>query len=178
VGLSYCKGLSKRALSSIVSERRKRPFSSMAEVYRRTVVERDALENLIKAGFLDSLSICRADRPKLLDEAKMLPEKRKGDPQPEISLEHASSWWESREDRMTGYLPLAETRKERMEWKALALNVSYHPHSPYHTALEDLGVTPSEEVRELSHGSRVRAAGLFEVLQCPRPRADAPSGSS
>jgi error-prone DNA polymerase len=170
VGLSYCKQLSKKALSSIVSERRKRPFSSVADVYRRTFVERDGLENLIKGGFLDTIS----DRLRLLQEAKRLPEKRGDDPQPEIPLQHPSSWWESREDGKTGYLPLAETRRERMEWEVLSLNVSGHPLSPYRRTLGDLGVTPSEEVRDLPHGARARAAGLFEVLQCPPTRSGRP----
>jgi DNA-directed DNA polymerase III PolC len=174
VGLSYCKGLSKRAISSIVSERRKRPFSSVADIYRRTLVERDALESMIKGGFLDSLSNRKADRPRLLGEAKRLPQKRRDDRQLEIPLEHPSSWWESCEDRATGYLPLAETQKERMEWEALSLNVSSHPLSPYHTVLEDLGVTPSEEIRDLPHGARTRAAGLFEVLQCPPTKSGRP----
>jgi error-prone DNA polymerase len=174
VGLSYCKGLSKKAVSSIISERRKRPFSSVADIYRRTLVERDALENLIRAGFLDALSDRKADRLRLLEEAKRLPEKRRDDRQPEIPLEHPSSWWESREDQTTGYLPLAETQKEQMEWETLGLNVSRHPLLPYRTALEDLGVTPSEEVKELPHGSRVRAAGLFECLQCPPTKSGRP----
>ncbi len=170
VGLSYCKQLSSRALSSILAERRKGPFSSVADVYRRTPVERDALENLIKGGFLDAFS----DRPRLLEEAKILPEKRGDDRQPEIPLRHPASWWEGHEDRKTGYLPLAETRRERMEWEVLSLNVSGHPLSPYRGALEDLGVTPSEEVRDLPHGTRTRAAGLFEVLQCPPTRSGRP----
>jgi error-prone DNA polymerase len=174
VGLSYCKGLSKKAVSSMVSERRKRPFSSVADVYRRTIVERDALESLIKAGFLDSFSSRKADRSRLLDEARTLPKKCRDARQPEIPLEHPSSWWESREDRTTGYLPLAETQRERMEWEVLSLNVSFHPLAPYRTVLRELGVTPSEEVKELLHGSRARAAGLFEVLQCPPTKSGRP----
>jgi len=46
VGLSYCKGLSKRAIHSIVSERRRRPFSSVGDLYQRSRVERDSLEKL------------------------------------------------------------------------------------------------------------------------------------
>ncbi len=158
------------AVSSVVSERRERPFSSVADVYRRTAVERDALESMIKAGFLDVLS----DRLRLLEEAKRLPEKRRDDRQPEIPLEHPASWWESREDRMTGYLPLAETQRKRMEWEVLSLNVSFHPLVPYRKALRDLGVTPTEDVKELPHGSRARAAGLFEVLQCPPTKSGRP----
>jgi DNA-directed DNA polymerase III PolC len=170
VGLSYCKGLSRRAVSSVVSERRKMPFSSVADVYRRTAVERDALESMIRAGFLDALS----DRLRLLEEAKRLPEKRRDDRQPEIPLQHPASWWESREDRMTGYLPLAETQRERMEWEVLSLNVSFQPLLPYRATLRELGVTPSEEMKDLPHGTRARAAGLFEVLQCPPTKSGRP----
>jgi error-prone DNA polymerase len=174
VGFSYCKGLSEKAISSILSERKKRPFSSVADLYRRTLVERDALENLVEGGFLDAFSNRGTDRPRLLEEAKDLPKKRKDDSQPEIPLEHPASWWESREDRATGYLPLAETQKEQMEWGTLSLNVSRHPLFPYRKALEDLGVTPSEEMSNLPHGLQTRAAGLFEVLQCPPTKSGKP----
>ena len=46
--------------------------------------------------------------------------------------------------------------------------------APYRDALADLGVTPSGEIRNLPHGSRVRAAGLFECLQCPPTRSGRP----
>src|SRR3712207_9404864 len=61
-----------------------------------------------------------------------------------------------------------------MEWEVLGLNVSRHPLSPYRRALRSLGVTPSEEIRNLPHGTRVRAAGLIECLQCPPTRSGKP----
>src|SRR5918993_3468049 len=56
VGLKYARGLSRKALSSILAERSKAPFSSTLDLYRRTEVGRGALENLVKGGFLDALS--------------------------------------------------------------------------------------------------------------------------
>src|SRR5688572_32472344 len=50
------RGLSRKALSSILAERYKAPFSSTLDLYRRTALGRDALENLVKGGFLDALS--------------------------------------------------------------------------------------------------------------------------
>ena len=173
VGLSYCKGLSERAISSLISERLERSFSSVADVYRRTLVERDSLENLIKGGFLDTLRAGRVDRPGLLGEVGRLP-KRGQERQPEIPLPHPAGWWESRESRRTVYLPLTETNRERMEWEVLGLNVFRHPLSPYRAALRSLGVTPSEEMRDLPHGTRARAAGLIECLQCPPTRSGKP----
>lgn len=61
-----------------------------------------------------------------------------------------------------------------MEWEVLSLNVHRHPLKPYREALAELGVTPSEEIRDLPHGSRVRAAGLFECLQCPPTKSGTP----
>jgi error-prone DNA polymerase len=170
VGLSYCKGISEKAISSIISERGKRAFSSTGDLYQRTDVEQDSLENLIGGGFLDALS----DRTRLLEEAQKLPKKRKNDRQPEIPMPHPTSWWEARESGRATYLPLTETRRERMEWETLGLNVSRHPLCPYRAALEELGVSSSEEIRGLPHGARTRAAGLFEILQCPPTKSGHP----
>jgi DNA polymerase III alpha subunit len=61
-----------------------------------------------------------------------------------------------------------------MEWEVLGLNVFRHPLSPYRRALRSLGVTPSEEISNLPHGTRIRAAGLIECLQCPPTRGGKP----
>jgi error-prone DNA polymerase len=174
VGLSYCKGLSERAVSSIVSERCKKPFSSVADLYQRSRVERDSLENLIKGGFLDALVDRGGDRMRLLEETAVLPKKRPHERQPEIPLPHPASWWSAKERRAVEHLPLAETRRESMEWEVLALNVFRHPLQPYRTVLEDLGVVSSEDVKGLPHGTRARAAGLLECLQCPPTKSGRP----
>ena len=177
VGLKYTKDLSGPALSSILSEREERPFASTADLYQRTAVERDALENLIRAGFLDPLAP-DAGRNGLLAAASDLPKKRSRARrrQAELPLPHPASWWEMREgvaDR-AGYLPLSVEGRERMEWEALSLNVSCHPLSPYRGALKLLGVTPSQEILDLPHGTRVRAAGILEELQRPPTRSGRP----
>jgi error-prone DNA polymerase len=168
VGLRYCKGLSERAISSVISERHKKPFVSVADLYGRAAVEKDSLENLIGGGFLDSLA--GAERSRLLGESETLPRKRRGH-QPEIPLRHPASWWVSREKRSIEHLPLTQTARERMEWEVLGLNVHRHPLAPYREALRELGVVSSEEIRELPHGSRARAAGLIECLQSPPTRS-------
>jgi error-prone DNA polymerase len=132
-------------------------------------VERDALENLIRAGFLDHLAP-DAGRSGLLSSVGNLPKKRSRAPhryQAELPLVHPASWWETREgvvDR-AGYLPLSAEGRERMEWEALSLNVSRHPLSPYREALKRLGVTPSQQILDLPHGTRARAAGLLGAAE-------------
>jgi error-prone DNA polymerase len=174
VGLRYCKGLSEKALSSIVSERRRRPVCSVADLYRRSRVERDSLENLIKGGFLDGLAYRRGDRMRLLGEVEGLPKKRRHERQPEIPLPHPASWWVARENRNVEHLPPTETQRERSEWEILGLNVRRHPLSPYREALGKLGVSQSEALKGLPHGTRARAAGLLECLQCPPTKSGRP----
>ncbi|MDP9409604.1 MAG: DNA polymerase III subunit alpha [Actinomycetota bacterium] len=166
VGLRYCKGLSERSISSIVSGRRKASFASVADLYQRTAVEKDSLESLVRGGFLDSLAE-GSERSRLLGKTATLPKKRRRGQQPEIPLSHPASWWVSRERRSVEHLPLADTAKERMEWEVLGLNIRRHPLSPYREALEGLGVVSSQGIRGLPHGTRARAAGLIECLQSP-----------
>ena len=174
-GYRYCKGLSEKAISSILSERTKKPFSTVADIYQRTAVEKDSLQNLIKGGFLDGLPEYDEDRTRLLEETRNLPRKRKrNDRQPEIPLTHPASWWASREGRSVEYLTLTQTTAERMEWEVLDLNLRRHPLFPYHGALEELGVTPSKDIRDLPSGTRTRAAGLMECLQCPPTKSGVP----
>lgn len=175
VGLSYTKHLSSAAISSLLTERSKKPFASVADLYARTAVEKDGLESLIKGGFLDELSQS-GSREELLAAARDLPKKRRSSRQKELPLPHPASWWEQRlnlGDRAS-YLPPTEARRESMEWEALSLNVFRHPLSPHREALEELRVTPSRKILDLPHGTRVRAAGLLESLQRPPTKSGRP----
>lgn len=168
IGLSYAKHLSKAGLKSVLDERYKRSFASVADLYTRTAVEKDGLESLIKGGFLDRLATS-GNREELLAAARELPKKRRSSRQSELPLPHPASWWEQRlnlGDR-TSYLPPTAERRESMEWETLSLNVLRHPLSPHREALEELRVTPSREILELPHGTKVRSAGLLESLQRP-----------
>ncbi|WP_166395066.1 DNA polymerase III subunit alpha [Rubrobacter marinus] len=174
VGLSYSRGLSRAAVSSILSERSGRPFASVADLYRRTAVEKDSLETLARAGFLDALTGPNG-RAGALEAAKELPEKRgRRESQPELPMPHPASWWAAREGRGVRRLPVSGTAREGMEWEALSLNVSRHPLSPYREALKDLGVLSGREVLRLPHGTRARAAGLIECLQSPPTKSGHP----
>ena len=176
VGLKYAKGLSRASIASILAERRERPFTSLDDLYQRTAVERDALENLVMAGFLDALAP-KVGRNGLLSAVGGLPKKRPRSRgrQAELPLPHPGSWWEVREG-VGAYraLPPTVRQRERMEWEALSLNVFRHPLSPYRGELGGLGVILSREILDLPHGARARAAGLLESLQRPPTRSGRP----
>src|SRR5215207_1124756 len=127
VGLKYARGLSGKALSSILAERSKAPFSSTLDLYRRTAVGRGALENLVKGGFLDVLSPTgdAGGRAALLAEVSVLPKKPRAPSrrsQDELPLPHpARRTRDRREDvvelRGPGFLCLSAERRETMEWE-------------------------------------------------------------
>ena len=174
VGLSYAKHLSRSATASILTEREKRPFASVSDLYARTAIKKDGMGGLIRGGFLDALG---NHRDALLDAVSRLPKKRSGRrSQEELHLPHPASWWEQRENAVlrTGYLPLTADRQERMEWEALTLNVSRHPLAPYREALVDLGAVPSSRMIFLPHETHARAAGLLESLQRPPTKSGRP----
>ena len=182
VGLSYAKGLSRKAVDSVLEERERGPFDTLQNLYRRTAVARDSLESLVKGGFLDALSP-RGDvggRGALLSEARALPKKppsgRRRRGQEELPLTHPACMKRRvglHEIRGPGFLPISAEQREKMEWEALSLNVFRHPLSPYRDALRRLGVVPSVEILELSHG-RAMAAGLLESLQRPPTKSGRP----
>lgn len=173
VGLRYSRGLSRKAIESILEERERRSFGSVADLYRRTEIGRDALENLIHAGFLDTLHQ-DGNRPALLDEARKLSKKPRGGGQRELS--HPASWWEAHSGVASTvvHLPQPVAELERAQWEALRLNVTRHPLSPFRDALRALGVTPTSQTLDLPHGARARAAGLIECLQMPPTKSGVP----
>jgi DNA polymerase III alpha subunit len=181
VGLAYVKGLSRKAMDSVLEERERGPFDTIQDIYRRTVVARDALESLVKGGFLDTLSPSgdAGGRGALLSEACALPKKlsgSRGRGQQELPLPHPACLKRRvglHEIRGPGFLPISAEQREKMEWDALSLNVFRHPLSPYRDALRSLDVVPSVEILELPHG-RARAAGLLESLQRPPTKSGRP----
>lgn len=177
VGLRYSRGLSQNALDSIIEEREFHPFASVADLYRRTAVSRDALANLVRAGFLDALHPDGAQgRPAMLFKTAHLPQKPRRRGQEE--LEHpASSWEEHRKGVEPGaYLPssASDSVAEREQRRVLNLDIERHPLEPFRAALEGMGVTPAARMLDLPHGTHARVAGLFEILQRPPTRSGRP----
>ncbi len=177
VGLSYCKGLSRKSVDGILVERAERLFYSVADLYHRTPLDARALSNLIRGGYLDSLGVALpGGRRELLDTVSHLPKKRRTDAQRELasslitggssSLEQG--WWHERpSDHRIASLPFPPGEEERMQRAVLSLDVAEHPLRSYREELKSLKVTPARKIREMPSGSRVRAAGIMECLQSP-----------
>ncbi|MGB3633597.1 MAG: DNA polymerase III subunit alpha [Rubrobacteraceae bacterium] len=175
-GLSYCRGLSEKAIKEILSEREKRSFAGAGDLYQRTPVERDVLENLIRAGFLDSLSPGGNRRDLLTQVRSLSPKRRRNGRESQSELPHPEIWWlrrEGRDAKSLSTLPPPLTELERWESWALGLNLRRHPLDAYTGALRELDVTLSKEIRTLPHGTSATAAGVLETLQAPPTRSGA-----
>ncbi len=204
VGLKYTKHLSQNALRSILESREEGVFDSTSDLYAKTDVERDGLENLIKGGSLDRLYPANGARSRALAEMKKLPKKlgrRKKDlgtieipglyeelsgaAGAEDVMEASYREYLARDEDWkvllraggadpTDYLPTSSDRIEQMEWKSLGLNVRRHPLAQHRAALRDLGVASSKEIWNLPHGTITKVAGLLECMQRPPTKSGRP----
>ena len=175
VGLKYTRSLSAEATVSILAAQEVAAFTSVTDLYSRTSVATDGLENLVKGGFLDTLSSgVPGARHKLIGEARQMPKKRRKRKHHGDELLHPSDGWASRVETAEAYLLPTADQAERMEWEALGLNVHHHPLARHRTTLQDLGVTGSQEVWSLPHRTKTRVAGLLECMQRPPTKSGRP----
>jgi len=152
LGFRYVKEMGKAAIAGIEKARAEAPFTSLADFYRRARLSREAAENLILAGAMDSFG-----RPKrqLLWELGIL--ERTG-----------------REGLMLGYpeyrVPLPEmTEMEKLsaEYRVQGLSARLHPMEVIRKEISRDGVMRSSEVLALFPNTRVRTAGYVVCRQAP-----------
>ena len=158
VGLAQLKGMSNRALQSILAQRAEGRFTSLRDFVLRTRVGQPILENLIRVGAFDSLG----SREEMLSELPGLVGlgRRVGKgARPLI------------EDAETGSIEanLNIDRKTRMlaERELLSLDLSAHPLDFYPF---DNGFTRIKDLPSVAKGSAVKIAGSVIRYQTPPTR--------
>ena len=158
VGLAQLKGMSNRALQSILAQRAEGRFTSLRDFVLRTRVGQSIVENLIRVGAFDSLG----SREEMLSELPGLVGlgRRVGKgARPLI------------EDAETGSIEanLNIDRKTRMlaERELLSLDLSAHPLDFYPF---DNGFTRIKDLPSVAKGSAVKIAGSVIRYQTPPTR--------
>jgi len=144
VPLTRVKGMGPAALEVILRERGRRPFSSLADFYHRTGLDRDLLENLVRCGAFDRLHPHRrallAWLPRVVASP---PAQRSLDfPPPEEGEDFSSR------------------EKQLMEYEVLGLEVEWHYMSFWRDFLAGEGYRTGAELGRLPSGSWVKIAGL------------------
>ncbi len=151
LGLRYVHGLGEVGQERIVERRGETPFASLADFCRRTRLLRQAVENLIRAGAMDSLGQARRALLWALGGLEYQEEGLEID----VPVEQA-------------VLP-ALSAEEQMSWEyeLLGLAAGDQVTRLYREALRARGVLSSRELAARRDGEVVRVAGWAVVRQRP-----------
>ena len=194
IGLAQVKGLSQRALNSILSARAQRPFASLRDFYFRTQVNDSETERLILCGALGSLGqfdpahgrpeqrrMGGRTRPQLLWELRLLSKEiRKSFPIPLRNALFDSKMEEIADDVQNSairkpqsaiYNPSVPSLPEypiaeriRLEQKILDLSVSDHPLRMFSRELAERDLARSDQLPG-KVGRNVTVAGWLVTMR-------------
>lgn len=152
LGLCYVKGMGEAAIAEIEKSRVEAPFTSLGDFYRRTSLNRQAIESLILAGAMDSFG-----KPKrqLLWDLGILERTGRdglmlGYPEYEVSLPE-----------------MTEMEELSAEYKVQGLSARLHPMQVIRKDISRDGIMRSSEIKSLFAGTRIRTAGYVVCRQAP-----------
>jgi error-prone DNA polymerase len=157
VSLKQLKGMSEKALESILSARAERKFTSLRDFVLRTDVSQPILENLVKVGAFDSLG----DQNNLLLQLPKLSELKhkviRGTVPllEDAALKAATSMDFSIDDKKSRLL---------VERELLSLNLSAHPLDFYDS---DDGITKMKDLPSIPAGRSVKLVGSVIRYETP-----------
>lgn len=168
-GLSAVRNVGTGAIDAIIKAREERPFVSIFDFCRRvdtSLLNKRALESLIKAGAFDSLKVSRRYLLQVYDQATDLGQKYRND----VNAGQFSLFGESQSlEAIDPEIPVdarEELPKDELlayEKEMLGLYVSDNPLLDYADKLKKLAV-PISELKEKRDGSQVAVGGLISRL--------------
>jgi error-prone DNA polymerase len=158
LGLNYIKGLHKQACEDLLNERKRAPFKSIRDLARRVpALRRDALKMLARAGALNFLNpescINRRDALWAAEIAR-----RRAGPLLDLIPE---------EDMQSPLRPMNRTELLRADFRGTGLTIGKHPMAFHRAMLDELGVTPANDLMNLRNGQFVVIAGCVICRQRP-----------
>ena len=166
--LGAVRNVGAEAMASLVSERKRNgSFSDLndfAARLPRDAANRKQLENLVKAGALDSLNANRREVTDVIDQILGLSElKRREAESSQVSLFSEATGAQTSETlRLRGGADWSSSDRLSREFEALGLYLSAHPLDSYARQLEKMGVVSSSELEEAvgaNEQKRIKLAG-------------------
>lgn len=159
MGFMQVKGLTEVSAETIVQARGRRPFSSLADFWGRTSVNRDAVEHLIAVGSFDSLGVNRRKLLWSLEEiVSTIPRHRA--PKPLIAYKE----WSISPPQLP---PLSELDIAGLDFTLQGASANYSVMSFYRRSLRKARVLSIGEVEGCAVGTSVRTAGIVISRQQP-----------
>jgi error-prone DNA polymerase len=159
MGFMQVKGLTEDSAEEIIKARGRRPFVSLADFWQRTVLERDAVENLVAVGVFDSLGINRRKLFWGLEEvARTVPRGQKSD-----SLFPARAL----STPLPELPPLTELDVAGLDFTLQSASARYSIMPFYRKSLNAARVLSIGQIEGRAPGTTVRVAGIVISRQAP-----------
>jgi len=156
LGMRMVRGLAEKSAKVIVAAR-STPFASVADLAARARLGRVAIRRLAEADALESLALHRREALwQALDQSPKVEE---------LPLFAGLSIIDSPPPALPALTP---PEAVSADYRSAGLSLRRHPISFCRQRLDELGVTPAEDLMRLPHGSPVTVAGL--VLNRQRPQ--------
>jgi error-prone DNA polymerase len=171
LGLDYLNGFGEETIQLLLDERQRRPFRNLADLVKRTGLDRPRVEALVQAGALDYLG----ERRQLLwdiAEAFRLAKRPATRPRPAESGV-ASSEWGPRElplsspDEQVKLPPMDRHTRLSTAFAFTGVSLDGHLTELRRDAFTRAGARSISELSHLKHGQRVKVGGLIVTLQRP-----------
>jgi error-prone DNA polymerase len=155
LGLRMIVGLPQAQAARIEQACAEKPFHSLDDFQRRSGVRATVVERLARADAFQSLAL---DRRRSLWQA----------------LEQAKEtgqrplWEQAKHEESRITLPTMSPQQEvQLDYQTAGLSLKGHPLSFYRAQLNELRITPANQLANLRNGMHVRVAGLVLVRQRP-----------
>ncbi|HLE02564.1 MAG TPA: OB-fold nucleic acid binding domain-containing protein, partial [Dehalococcoidia bacterium] len=152
LGFRYVKEMGEAAVTKLEETRKEGPFRSLQNLYQRAELSREATENLILVGALDSFGL---PKRRLLWQLGLLEQQgREGLPLalPEYQI------------ALPAFTPMEEVA---VDYKVQGLSARCHPMQVLREGICRDGILKSSEIATLFSDSRVRFAGYVVCRQAP-----------
>jgi error-prone DNA polymerase len=152
MGLRLVKGLGRRDVKDITKTRTEHPFTSLADVVRRTGLDIGALKGLAEAGAFAAFGLSR--RQALWNIGGLVRDRH--DP---MRL--------PRKANQIPFEPLSASEIIRWDYAAAAHSTNGHPIEPLRSQLKAMGLPTARRLSTLKDGQKVRYVGMVICRQRP-----------
>ena len=165
IPLTEVAGISEEEVQALI---RHRPFSSLADAYRRARLSRPTAENLIAVGAFDSLHPAPTTRRDLLLQVADV-DRHIGRADAQLSLDLLGAQVE--QVPATGLPDMSVAERVRAEMSVLSLDVSAHVVDFYKDLLSEIRAIAAKDLLTQRSGSQVWVAGVKVAIQSPPMRS-------
>jgi error-prone DNA polymerase len=166
LALSEVRGISETEIHSVVAARKKGPFASLEDLWRRTELSQPVLENLVHVGALDSIRGTRSRRELLWQVAAIVHE-----PKVRVGDQLAFCWDEPIVESLSGLPEYSALETTEAELDISGIDARHHIMELYRPLLSEIGCTPAAALYGTRNNSDVWVAGVKVASQTPAIRS-------